>query len=359
MKTKLLKILTSFPNITFALLLSNLFATDIQIHPNWNMLGVTSDTASSNLVLNAGEVIYTYENETWSKYDTTHTGTIKAGSGFWLYSSDRRILSVAPSNSEKLWSNGWNLVTPIDKTWSIKENFPTVSYAWRWVDGGWKLYDKAMTSGNYGYGTISDVTIGEGIWVKSTHNGFLGSSPIHIIDGEFESVTKASDIAQTQSELITNIKNNFDIVLDKSDTLTPNFVIGIKMTKLSTGNYYYYVVDSSTSKVRVGQYDLSKSFGTSNIVKPIEFINQNSQVKLYFNKIIDYLINKGWFTVDDMNARFIAKENYKMEIYLTNLNTIGGTKTTTFTRFQLSKDPENIQDFPIGSSKIEGILTIK
>jgi hypothetical protein len=184
----------------------------------------------------------------------------------------------------------------------------------------------------------------------------LGSSPIHIIDGEFESVTKASDIAQTQSELITNVKNNFDIVLDKSDTLTPNFVIGIKMTKLSTGNYYYYVVDSSTSRVRVGQYDLARYIKTFNILNPIEFLNENKQVKINLNRIVDYLINKkGLF--NELNSRFTNVATYKMEIYLNNISVVGATKTTLLETFQLDVDDK--EDFPISSSKIEGILTIK
>jgi len=355
MKTKLYKTLSSFPTITFALLFGTLCSADIQINTGWNMLGVTTDTASGAFVANSNEVAYTYKSGTWNKYDSTNTGTIKAGSGFWLYSSSEKNTTVSASNNENLWVNGWNLVTPIDKTWDIKDNFPTVNYAWRWVDGVWKLYTKDGT--NYGYTSFDGINLGEGVWVKSEHNGFLGNSPINVVDGAFEAITKTSNIASSQNELINNVKNNFDIILDKSNTLVPNFVIGIKMTKLSSGNYYYYVVDSAISKVQIGKYDLSSYLGTSNISKPTEFINGNTELKLNFNKIVDYLMNSYGYTLNEMNDRFSAKENYKMEIYISNISIKGGKNIPSPVTFQLSNTKS--QTFNIGSSKIEGILTIK
>jgi len=92
--------------------------------------------------------------------------------------------------------------------------------------------------------------------------------------------------------------------------------------------------------------------GTSNIDKPIEV--SNNTIKLNFHKIVKYLIDSGYYTLEEMQDRFGMKSAYKMEIYGRNLEIIG---SKSLIQDELLNGTKNFST--TNSKKFEGTLVIK
>ncbi|MDD5716393.1 MAG: hypothetical protein PHW64_01200 [Sulfuricurvum sp.] len=183
----------------------------------------------------------------------------------------------------------------------------------------------------------------------------IGDINITLQNGIFQGFDKNSSTITTQTELVNYILQNYDLTLQSNKTILSKPVIGIKMTKTSSGSSYYYVVDSNTSYVQIAKTDKSGYIGTSNVTNPVTL--SSTLCKLNFSSIIDYLILSGYSTLSEMSTRFTSKESYQMEIYATNMEIGGAQKLSNPVVFELTNVKSQI--FPIGSSKLEGNITIQ
>jgi hypothetical protein len=155
----------------------------------------------------------------------------------------------------------------------------------------------------------------------------------------------------------------FDINANNSNL--NDFLIGLKLTRIATNSVYYYFIKVDSEHPFSSPYVvLSKengSIGGALVENPvIEKNSSNTTMKLNFNKIVKYLykytpfdIPENSSSLEELKKRLQMKSDYKVEVYGRYLDIIGSKKLTS------SEMINNTYNFPIGSSKLEGILTIK
>lgn len=345
----------------FAILFLALSLNALTIKEGWNLIGVNNDTSSTSLILNENELIYSYDGNSWDYYTSNKSGTLEAGRGFWIKSSTTRNIDLTASNSNDISiSNKWELISPVS-TMDLSTN-DKISYAWKYTGGQdsvgeWKLYHPTLSQNTFG--TFTTAEIGEGVWIKS-NNASIGNTSVYIKNGDFGTVSKTSSLAQTKEAFLEDIKNTYDISfdIDKQKSNLDLFMIGIKLTKLSTNSEYFYFVkvDTSNSKTLSSpQVDLQKStgegLGGALIPAPMLELTNNTLV-LNFHKISKFLIDYNWYSLEDLKDRLSVKTDYKIELFTRNLEILNSSKTSSSLTLV-----NNL--FPEGSNKIEGIISIK
>jgi len=249
------------------------------IKEGWNMLGVTQNSSSADFISNSGEYIYSYNLGQWRLCHTNQNCTLYAGEAFWLFATNSRSArEMVPSGDFVNWQSGsWSFVTPTVSPWYFDEAFPTVELAWRY-DDGWMVYSDVEQNE---FERFDSVGVGEGVWVKSTHNGFIGSSAVNITNGDFGTLTKRAQTIYSKDLLKAEAKNTYDMRFDLVETLPQEFSMVLKIVKNNSSTVHIRINVNSQWPLENPYISVKSSTASaSGIVIDKNFLQTNSTKNL-------------------------------------------------------------------------------
>ena len=338
------------------ILINFLNSASIDLNTGWNLVGVKDNISTTEIIDTSDEVIHYYDGENWDYYTSLKTGIIPKGSGIWLKSSTFRNLDIGTSTFTKELINEWELITSTNGSLDLSID-PSIHYAWKYNNEKWSLYHPSLSQDKFS--TFTNIKEGEGVWIKRT-NFDIGNSKLFIKNGNFGTVNKDGSTATTEIEFLEDIKNiyNMKFKIDENTSDLDYFVIGIKFTRLSTNSEYFYFVEVNTDDNKTlasPKVDLKKAngeaIGGALIEAPMLELN-NSILTLNFHKISKYLMKYDYYNLEQLKDRLSTNTDYKIEIYTYNLDLENSSKISS--KIQIVNNL-----FPVGSSKVEGILSIK
>ncbi|WP_027389040.1 OmcA/MtrC family decaheme c-type cytochrome [Chrysiogenes arsenatis] len=172
-------------------------AQSITIAEGWNLKGSALDGVNVSTTFNNSNIATVWgwqtANQKWSAYSPSTTmssklsaagidslATINAGQGFWINASTNigavTLSGTAPSSANLQLAKGWNLISPIGKSFVAASEFThptTYASVWKWSNNDWETYSPNSSTAqrlrDAGFRKLATIAEGEGFWVNTLH----------------------------------------------------------------------------------------------------------------------------------------------------------------------------------------------